>query len=311
MALSDKNIKWLSDNLGKNVRFKEPMSRHISFKTGGRAGAFAMPETLDDLKKLVKYTVENKIEYRVMGSGTNILVREKGFDGIIISLSKCCRDIIIEKQSENRLDLRVMAGVKMRYLCRFAMENKSLTMEFALGIPGTFGGAISMNAGTAMGQLSDIIKNIFALWPDGKIEKIEKEKLNFGYRSLLWKDHCPVILGGSFSLAKTNLGTGEIRKRAKLILEKRYKSQPLEFPSAGCFFKNPKNDSAGRLIDIAGLKGKSLGGAQVSEKHGNFIINRKKATAEDILELADIVQNTVLKKFAVKLEPEVVVLGRI
>ncbi len=156
---------------------------------------------------------------------------------------------------------------------------------------------------------NDIIKNLLVLWPDGNIEKIEKKDLDFGYRSLLWKDRRPVILGGSFSLTKTGLEIDEIKKKAKNILAKRYKSQPLEFPSAGCFFKNPDNDSAGRLIDIAGLKGKSLGGAQVSEKHGNFIINRKEATAKDILDLATMVQNLIFKKFGIRLEPEVVVLG--
>ena len=309
MVLSDKNIKWLSDNFGKNIRFKEPMSRHISFKAGGCTEAFVMPETVNDLKKLIKYSSENGVKYRLIGDGTNILVKENGFNGIIISLAKCCRGIIIEKESENSLDLRVMAGVKMRYLCRFAMDKKSRDMEFALGIPGTIRGAICMNAGTPMGQLSDIIKNLLVLWPDGNIEKIEKKDLDFGYRSLLWKDRRPVILGGSFSLTKTGLEIDEIKKKAKNILAKRYKSQPLEFPSAGCFFKNPDNDSAGRLIDIAGLKGKSLGGAQVSEKHGNFIINRKEATAKDILDLATMVQNLIFKKFGIRLEPEVVVLG--
>jgi UDP-N-acetylmuramate dehydrogenase len=208
-----------------------------------------------------------------------------------------------------------MAGTPMSRLCRFALRNGFAGMNFALGIPGTVGGAIITNAGTSIGDMGNVLCEAKFLFPSGEIKKIAREKLSFSYRQMHWDNKLenqggssPVILEAAFSLIPDD--RVKLKKEAMKIVKWRKKSQPGKLPSAGCFFKNPDPEtSAGQLIDLAGLKGKNYGGAEISQKHANFIVNKNNASAADILGLKEMVQERVWKKFHISLEPEVRIVG--
>ena len=208
-----------------------------------------------------------------------------------------------------------MAGVNLKTLCSYALKQGLEGMNFALGIPGTVGGGIVMNAGTSHGTMENVLKSINILLPTGETRGIKKEALDFGYRKLSWNPELTdgyrdqtVILDGQFCLCHSD--PEMLKKTAREIIRTRKKGQPIGWPSAGCFFKNPASgETAGQLIEMAGLKGKSIGGAQISSKHANFFINRRKASATDFLELMDLVQKAVLEKFNIHLESEVKIVG--
>lgn len=294
--------------LGPNIKFDEPMSRHTSFRIGGPAEAFAVPENREQLIEIVNWTVENGIDCFVIGNGTNLLVMDGGIDGVVIDMKKGLNEI-----SADGCMVSAGAGASLHRLCSFAIESELAGMNFAVGIPGTVGGAIVMNAGTAIGSMEDVIESAEALLPDGNVGTFEKKDLAFGYRSLSFPripEGKPVILGGRFLLGKESCGE-ELRKEAKALLSRRREKQPLNYPNAGSFFKNPRGGkTAGELIDKAGLKGKTVGGASVSEKHANFIINKNDAKATDIIDLMEIIRETVLEMLDIELEPEVKIVGK-
>ncbi len=308
--------KHLKEILGENnIFFDEPMSRHTSFRAGGPAAAYASPDSREKLITLVRWAGERNFLFSIIGDGTNLLVEDSGYPGILIVLRKCLGSTEIIREGDDTVLIRAGAGVRMKSLCRFAMQNRLEGITPLLGIPGTVGGGIAMNAGTLRGEIADILHRVTVLSPDGNIRQIARQNLCFTYRKLCWgmeqEGKEPVILEGDFLLPKSRKTVAELKSEAETILAHRRKNQPLDFPSAGCFFKNPGSGrSAGELIDRAGLKGMRIGGAEISEKHANFIINRNTASAADILTLADMVKDRVAEVFGIELEREVKVIGQ-
>jgi UDP-N-acetylmuramate dehydrogenase len=303
--------KWLQTFLEGSVYFNEPMSRHTSFRVGGPADAFAIPQDLNTLKNLIRGLGQRKLKFLIIGHGTNLLVKDTGFRGIIIVLKKALNQIMMHSDDGS---VNAMAGAPLSRLCRFAIKNGLAGVNFALGIPGTVGGGIVANAGTWLGNVGKVLKEVKVMLPDGEIKTIPKEKLRFSYRQLFWENNSaitvsgPFIVSGCFGLIPDD--PEKVRQEARKMMIWRKERQPSWFPSAGCFFKNPASEkTAGQLIDFAGLKGKSFGGAEISGMHANFIINRKNASASDILALMKMIQDIVLKKFNIFLEPEVKIIG--
>lgn len=315
MSLDSNAQKWLTNAYGNRVKFHESMSRHTSLRVGGPVDAYVTPESLDNLVKLVKWAWQRKLPYLVMGDGTNLLVKDNGISGIVIVMTKCLNKITQDKPGKDSVIVTAMAGARMQSLCSFALKRGFGGMNFALGIPGTVGGGIMMNAGTADDSMESVIDSIKVLLPTGQTKKIGKENLNFSYRKLSWdkeKDDIyhgqPVVLEGRFRLYRSD--PKKLNKDAETILKTRKKAQPMGSLSAGCFFKNPLSDkSAGELIELAGLKGMRIGGAEVSSKHANFIMNTGKASAADILALSKLIQEKVSKMFNIELQTEVKIVG--
>ena len=314
MPLEPDSKKWLTSRFKDNVKFDEPMSRHTHFKVGGPADAFIAPESREDFTQLVIWTDRKGIPLFMIGNGTNLLVKDNGIRGIVVVLAKCPKKISKKAEKNREVIITAPAGAKLQELCSFAIKSGLGGMNYAVGIPGTVGGAITMNAGTAHGSTAGVLEDVLIMLPDGKTERIKKTEIDFSYRNLSFGKDIktsqgrPIILEGSFCLYPFDATT--LKKEAEEILRMRSKKQPVSFPSAGSFFKNPEQGkAAGRLIEKAGLKGKKIGGAQVSEKHANFIINTGGASASDILGLMEFIQETVFKTFNIKLEPEVKIVG--
>ncbi|MGB2690281.1 MAG: UDP-N-acetylmuramate dehydrogenase [Desulfobacterales bacterium] len=315
MALDSDSIKWLESRFKHNVKFGEPMSRHTSLRVGGPAEAFATPENVEDLEALVKWSWDRGLSYLIIGKGTNLLVKDNGVHGIVIVLTKCLKKIDQTDTNTDGVIVTAMAGANLKTLCSYALKRGLEGMNFALGIPGTVGGGIMMNAGTSHGSMENVLKSINVLLPTGDTRRIKKEALDFDYRKLSWSPELTdghrdqtVILDGRFCLCPSD--PEALKKTAREIIRTRKKRQPIGLPSAGCFFKNPASgETAGKLIEMAGLKGKSVGGAKISSKHANFFINRHKASAADFLALINLAEKVVLEKFNVHLEREVKVVG--
>lgn len=315
VALDSDSIKWLESRFKHNVKFGEPMSRHTSLRVGGPAEAFATPENVEDLETLVKWSWDRGLSYLIIGKGTNLLVKDNGVHGIVIVLTKCLKKIDQTDTNTDGVIVTAMAGANLKTLCSYALKRGLEGMNFALGIPGTVGGGIMMNAGTSHGSMENVLKSINVLLPTGDTRRIKKEALDFDYRKLSWSPELTdghrdqtVILDGRFCLCPSD--PEALKKTAREIIRTRKKRQPIGLPSAGCFFKNPASgETAGKLIEMAGLKGKSVGGAKISSKHANFFINRHKASAADFLALINLAEKVVLEKFNVHLEREVKVVG--
>ncbi|MBF0226488.1 MAG: UDP-N-acetylmuramate dehydrogenase [Desulfobacterales bacterium] len=302
---------WLKQNFNKNIKFDEPMALHTTLKVGGKAAVFITPNNLDELKKLIIWIRDNQIPYLTIGWGSNLLVKDEGINGIVIKFSHGMDSIALTKKKQDEMTITAMCGAKTKNICKMSLSNGLKGFNFAIGIPGTIGGAIKMNAGTKYGSMEDSIESIKLLNPDGTIHCINKKKLKFSYRHLSLcseNDNSlfnqPIIIEGTFLLKRTD--PLEIKNEASLILKDRFKKQPFHKHSAGCFFKNPSDKtSAGQLIDMAGLKGKELGGAKISEKHANFLINTGKASSKNFIDLMELIQEKVKKSFNIMLEPEV------
>jgi len=316
MSLDADDKRWLADVTFGRVRFDEPMSRHTSFRVGGPAEAFFASETSDDLSALVVGLAGRKIPYQVVGGGTNLIVTDAGISGVVICLKPCMSEILIENISSSQSRVTVMAGTSLRLFCSHVIRKGLKGMNFALGIPGTVGGAIRVNAGTALGWISDVLESVTVLYPSGLLETIGRNALRFSYRKLLLPRlnfeetlfHQTIIVSGRFSLVRAS--STDLKQEAREIMKNRKFRQPATLPSAGCIFKNPLvGKTAGELIDLCGLKGLKIGGAEVSVKHANFIVNTGSAVAADILSLMDCVRQTVFERFDVTLEPEVIVIG--
>lgn len=316
MSLNADSKMWLKNRFKKNVKFDEPMAAHTSFKVGGPSAAYVFPENQADLTELIMWSQAKKYPYLIIGAGTNLLVRDEGLSGIVINLRRCLNRISIQSKAEDKVVVQAMAGAKLSRLCSFAINKGLKGMNFALGIPGTIGGAIMMNAGTAYGWMEGVLAAITVLLPTGKMTSVGRKKLDFSYRTLSWEKgnpRCnlgwPVILDGRFNLYPAD--SQKLKAEAETILKMRKNKQPTAMPSAGCFFKNPlSGKTAGELIEMAGLKGKRIGGAEVSIKHANFIINTGEATATDILALMECIQDAVSAKFNIQLETEVKIVGK-
>lgn len=315
MVLAAAEKEWLMARFKTRVKFEEPMAKHTSFRVGGPAEALFEPESVEQLTAFVTWAFDKGFAYQVIGGGSNLLITDKGIRGVVVKLSKEMNQIREKERTEDFVRISALAGARLQTLCRYAIRKGFKGLNFALGIPGTVGGAITMNAGTSQGAIDQVLDAIEILKPDGRIEKIDGGRLNFSYRALSLQGNgnagaCgqPVILSGDFRLGYAD--TLDLKAEAESILGLRRKREPTRFPNAGCFFKNPAPETpAGRLIDQAGLKGERIGDAQISEKHANYIINRRQATAGDILKLSRRVQAVVRQKFNIELEPEVKIFG--
>ncbi len=320
-SLEPVDRSWLTDLLGDQVRFNASMRRYTTLGVGGPADALVTATDLKTLKALISGLHHRSIPWMVVGGGSNLLVRDGGIRRIVIVLGAHYKGIDEVSSGDTPAELSVKAGTRLATLCRYAIDHGMAGMAFALGIPGSVGGAIAMNAGTAIGSIQDVLISISVLWPTGQIQQIEKKDLAFDYRqlrlpvsdvSVMGSGYsgapCGVIIDGIFRFEPAD--TRQLLLDAQKIKAERRQRQPLGVASAGCFFKNPSVGlSAGQLIDMAGLKGKRVGDAQVSMCHGNFIINRGQAHATDILGLAEIVKNRVAAQFGIQLEPEVIIVG--
>ena len=315
MLIDNAGEKNLRNITGDNIRFNEPMSRHTSLRAGGPADIFTEPEDIGALIAIVKWASSEGIPYLIIGGGSNLLVRDNGIRGLVISLKKCLTRITLKSRGTDLVEVSAGAGARLQALCSFAIDKGLKGMNFAIGIPGSVGGAIMMNAGTRHGFMEKVLYSVNFLMPDGKTKKINKADLDFHYRELVWNSgqdqdtkSRPIITSGKFLLTPAN--PAELKKEAESFLLERNKKQPVNMPSAGCFFKNPRSGmTAGELIDKAGLKGESVGGAGVSREHANFIINRDNASAEDIITLMEKVRQQVDTHFNILLEPEVEIVG--
>lgn len=281
---------------------EEPMKKHTTFRVGGNADYFVIPKTKEEIKSIVALCKEMDMPYYILGNGSNLLVGDKGYRGVIIQIYKEMNAIQIE---ENRV--KVQAGALLSKIGSAALEAGLTGFEFAAGIPGTMGGAVVMNAGAYGGEMKDVLENVMVLTPEGEILTLPKEELELGYRTSIVAKKNYIVLEATLALEKGDRET--IRARMDELRVQRTTKQPLEYPSAGSTFKRPEGYFAGKLIQDAGLRGFQVGGAQVSEKHCGFVINKENATAADVLELMRQVSAIVKEKFGVELEPEVKRLG--
>jgi UDP-N-acetylmuramate dehydrogenase len=315
MALDMDSIRWLETRFKNSVRFEEPMSRHTSLRIGGPAEIFALPETVEDLHALINWSREKGLSYLVIGRGTNLLVKDAGIRGIVVKLTRCLNTIEETETNTDGVLVTAMAGANLAALCAYALKRGLKGMNFSLGIPGTVGGGIVMNAGTSYGSMENVLMSLDVLLPAGHPFRIHRNALDFEYRKLSWNPKPTngpadqtIILNGRFSFCPSD--PEKLQKSAREIIKARRRKQPIGWPSAGCVFKNPASGpTAGELIEMSGLKGKSVGGAQISPKHANFFINRRNASSADFLGLIDMTEDAVLKKFNIHLEREVHVVG--
>lgn len=297
-------LSELINTVGKdNVFTDEKMDKHTTFRVGGPAKYLVTPTLAVQVMRLVTLCKESGIPYYVVGNGSNILVSDSGFEGMIILIGRGMSNITVKGR-----EITAEAGVLLPSLCAEAASRELSGLEFAAGIPGTVGGACVMNAGAYGGELKDVLIRVRALTPEGEIRDFEPEEMELGYRHSIFAGGGYVILEATVRLKEGN--GREIQSRMEELAAKRRDKQPLEYPSAGSTFKRPKGYFAGQLIENAGLKGKGAGGACVSEKHAGFIINKDNATAKNIYDTIQFVIDTVESKYSIILEPEVKMIGR-
>lgn len=283
------------------VKVNEPMKNHISFKVGGPADILLEPSSDIQVIKSIEVCRDNNIPYIVIGNGSNLLVRDGGIRGVVIKLSGL-NSVNVDKNY-----IIAGAGVVLKEVSDVALENSLTGFEFASGIPGSVGGAVFMNAGAYDGEMKNIISSVTVLDKNDNIITLPKEKLEFGYRTSSIKTEGYIVLSAQFEL---QLGDKDkINSRIEELTQKRIEKQPLEYASAGSTFKRPEGYFAGKLIQDAGLKGFSVGGAEVSQKHSGFVINTGNATAQDVLDVIKHVQDEVKNQFGVELKTEVRIIG--
>lgn len=287
---------------GLDYKLREPMNKHTSFKTGGEADIFINVHSAEELSYLCETARALEVPVFILGKGSNLLVSDKGIEGAVISLSGL-DEIIVEGNK-----ITVGAGASLSALC-VAAEKASLSgLEFAYGIPGSVGGALFMNAGAYGGEMRDVVTSAEYLTPEGESRQISADEMALGYRTSIFKSNQNIITSVSFTLKEDS--SEEIRARMTDFMDRRKSKQPLEYPSAGSTFKRPEGYFAGALIEQNNLKGVSVGGAMVSEKHAGFVINYDNATTDDILKLIGHIKATVLNNNGVTLETEVIFVGR-
>ena len=282
---------------------EEPMKKHTTFRIGGPAEYLILPQTTEEIADVIKLCRQEEIPWYIVGNGSNLLVADEGVRGVVIQLLRNFNQIQVEG-----CQIRMQAGAQNAAVAKRALDASLTGFEFAAGIPGTIGGAVVMNAGAYGGEMKDILKEVTVLDPNGMIRTIPAEELELGYRTSIIARKGYVVLEAVIVL-KTG-DPKEIKAAMDELKEKRVTKQTLEYPSAGSTFKRPEGYFAGKLIMDAGLRGFSVGGAQISEKHCGFVINKGNATAKDVTELMDETKKIVMEKFGVALEPEVKRLGQ-
>lgn len=283
----------------ENIRRREPMNRHTTFRIGGEADCFVEIESMEQLQKLQRYLRIVELPCLVMGNGSNLLVSDRGYAGVVLQIGPRMQQIRLEGDR-----MIVQAGALMSQVAKAAYEQELTGFEFACGIPGTIGGGVVMNAGAYGGELSQVVSQVKVIDREGNVLELDNETMEFGYRTSAIKSHPFTVVEVTLQLAP---GEREaIRSRMNELAAKRREKQPLEYPSAGSTFKRPEGYYAGELIMKSGLRGYQIGGARVSDKHCGFIINTGNATYEDVRDLIAYVQERVKACFGVDLEPEVI-----
>lgn len=294
--------KALSEIVGEhNLLINEPMKEHITFKIGGPADYYVRPKDIDSLKELLRYIKKENLPYYIIGNGSNLLVKDKGFRGIVIDL------LDLNNINVKGNTIVAQTGALLSEIADIAKDNSLTGYEFASGIPGTIGGAVRMNAGAYGGEHKDVVKSIEILDENENLKTLSKEECKFSYRHSVIQDKPYIVVSVELDLSEGDKKV--IQETMDDLNQRRREKQPLEFPSAGSTFKRPTGYYAGTLIDESGLKGKTIGGAQVSTKHAGFIINYDNASAKDVLDLIKTVQEVIKDLHGVIIEPEVIVIG--
>ena len=300
--MQNKN-EWIR-KLGEQVEIlvAEPMKNHTTFRIGGPADALALPKTPEEVAEVVRFCHEHAQPYYVLGNGSNLLVSDEGYRGLVLQLYRNFNDIQVNGET-----ITVQSGAMLAAVARTAYQTGLTGLEFASGIPGTIGGAVVMNAGAYGGEMKNVLKEVTVLTKEGEVLVIPAKALELGYRTSVIPKNGWIVLGAVLQLKKGD--QEQILARMEELKEQRITKQPLDLPSAGSTFKRPEGYFAGKLIMDAGLRGYTVGDAQVSEKHCGFVINRGEATAKDVRTLMDDVVRRVKEQFGVVLEPEVKMLG--
>ena len=295
--------KMLEERLAPDsVCTDELMSRHTTFRIGGPASVFVTPKSEKDLVTAIEICRSQGAPYFILGNGSNLLVSDQGYDGVVVHIGSDLRDISVEGT-----EITAKTGAMLSQVAHAALAHGLTGMEFAAGIPGSLGGACMMNAGAYGGEMSQILVGVRALDDKGQIVELAADQLELGYRHSIMMEKQYVVLGARIHLEKGNLE--KIQAQMDDLKEKRIAKQPLEYPSAGSTFKRPEGAFAGKLIMDAGLRGFRIGDAMVSEKHCGFVVNAGKATAEDVCGVISHVQQVVMEKYGKELEPEIRFLG--
>ena len=301
--MNQKQKKDIRKMLTSVMTFDEPLAKHTTFGIGGPADCMVFPETREELSKLLKYAYQKKISAIFIGSGSNILAWDKGFDGIVISLKKSFKNLTIKRNSQ----IIVEAGVMLGTMVKQAMAAEIGGLESLIGVPGTVGGALIMNAGAFGSEISKYFEEAKTMTIEGDTKSYKKGEIEFSYRHSTFPKN-EILLEATFQCKRGK--PAEILKDRKVASDGRKSNQPLKFRSAGSIFKNPSDSlAAGYLIDKTGLKGTERGGAAISEKHANFIVNMGDATAADVLYLIKLAKKYVAEKFHINLELEVKLIG--
>ena len=292
------------------VRYDEIMSKYTSLRIGGPADVFVLPASLKDLQIILKNRGNNPVW--TIGEGTNLLVQDQGIRGIVISLKNCFKSInrpVFYKtpDGKDRAVIQVGGGVKLSYLAKYTANYGLKGIETLVGVPGSIGGAVVMNAGAEGTEIGQVVRSVKYITLDGRIETFKKEDMLFSYRKTTFPSESGIVIEAELALEKGEIT--EIHQAMDKHLTRRSSTQPLTMPNAGSIFRNPEGNSAGRLIEAAGLKGYGIGGAGVSIKHANFIVNKGNASAKDVIQLIKHIQNVVEKKTGTKLEQEIVIIG--
>ncbi len=288
----------------ENILFNELMSKHTTFKVGGPAECYIKIDNIKDLRNILKFAKDNNININILGNGSNVLVSDKGIKGIVLNIKF---NKIEMMNYDRKIYANIGAGVKVSILGHLLLKNEITGFEELSGIPGTIGGAIKMNAGAHGKEFKDIVNTVTCMDYNGNIKQFENKDMNFGYRRSMLKDKKYIVLEVGMQFEKGI--EKNIKEKMDEYKKYRKEKQPIEYPSAGSTFKRGEDYITAKLIDEAGLKGYSIGGAEVSEKHAGFIINKGNATAKDILDLIEYVKNTVYEKFNKEIELEIEFMG--
>ncbi len=286
-----------------NIRLQEPMSAHTTLRVGGPADCLVELENTGQLQKVQRYLQMVEVPFVVLGNGSILLLSDAGYKGLVLQIGSSMSDIRVEGSR-----IVAQAGAQLSLVARAALEHSLTGLEFASGIPGTVGGGVVMNAGAYGGEMSQVVSRVTVLNKEGELLELDNETMEFGYRFSTIRNQPFIVTEVVFELRQGN--APDIKAKMEELAAKRREKQPLEYPSAGSTFKRPEGYFAGELIMKAGLKGLQIGGAQVSEKHCGFVVNKENATASDVMQVIVEVQACVEDKFHVRLEPEVVFLGR-
>lgn len=305
MDLKEKIEKSKMSISKEKILYNEPMEKHTTFKIGGPAECFIKIDNLKDLQEILKFASQNQIQVAILGNGSNLLVLDGGIQGLVLQIKL---ENIEMNEQEGKLEVTVGAGTKMGKLAHILLQNQISGFEELSGIPGTVGGAVYMNAGAHGKEMKDIVKNVVCVDYQGNEKKFTNQDMNFQYRNSCFKTKNYIITEVTLELQKGN--SEEIKEKMEQYASYRREKQPIEYPSAGSTFKRGSNFITAQLIDQAGLKGYSVGGAEVSTKHSGFVINKGGATAKDVLQLVEYVKEEVKRKFDKEIELEIEVIGK-